>query len=89
MDFRRKDIRLAPERYIGQSSYFITFCCAHRRQLFATATTASWFVEKLRDQSNAYGFAVQAYCVMPDHFHALVTGRNPTSDLLAFATNLK
>lgn len=89
MDFRRKNIRLPAHRYVGQSSYFLTFCCAYRRRVFSDSENATWFVENLLDQSNAYGFAVYAYCVMPDHFHALLTGRHITSDLLAFAKNLK
>jgi REP element-mobilizing transposase RayT len=34
-------------------------------------------------------FAVHAYCVMPDHFHALVEGLAPDSDLLLFVRNFK
>jgi REP element-mobilizing transposase RayT len=34
-------------------------------------------------------FAVHAYCVMPDHFHALMEGVAPESDLLLFVQNFK
>jgi putative transposase len=34
-------------------------------------------------------FAVHAYCVMPDHFHALAEGVAPESDLLLFVQNFK
>ena len=35
------------------------------------------------------GFAVFAYCVMPDHFHLLVQGLAASSNLLAFVKTLK
>src|ERR1019366_5886138 len=89
MPFPHKNIRLDRLRYIGQSSYFVTLSWARRRPVFANPENAAWFVEILRKQSNAHRFAVRAYCVMPDHFHALVSGLNPTSSLLAFVKNLK
>ena len=46
-------------------------------------------IETLRKQSGAHRFAVYAYCVMPDHFHFLVSGMNSASNLPAFVKNLK
>lgn len=57
--------------------------------MFANSTHAAWLVEILRKQSIAHRFAVHAFCVMPDHFHALVSGLDPTSSLLPFIKNLK
>ncbi len=37
----------------------------------------------------AYRFAVHAYCVMPNHFHGLFCGIEPTSNLTGFVKNLK
>lgn len=64
-------------------------CCASKRPVFADSKNAVWPIEILRRQSIARGFAVHAYCVMHDHFHALVTGLDPKGDLLAFMKNLK
>ncbi|MFY9688765.1 MAG: transposase [Candidatus Acidiferrales bacterium] len=89
MPFPHKNIRLHPSNYLGQRSYFVTLCCASRRPIFANSKNAAWLIEILRQQSTAHGFAVRAYCVMPDHFHVLVTGLDPASDLLAFVKNLK
>jgi putative transposase len=89
MPFPHKNIRLHPANYIGQRSYFVTLCCASKRPVFAKSKNASWLIEILRQLSIARGFAVHAYCAMPDHFHTLVAGLHPTSDLLAFIKNLK
>ena len=89
MPFPHKNIRLHPANYLGQRSYFVTLCCASRRRVFANSKNAAWLIEILRRQSTAHGFAVRAYCVMPDHFHMLVSGLVPASDLLAFVKNLK
>ena len=89
MVFQHKNIRLHQVKYIGQHSYFVTLCCDRRRPVFANGPNAVWLIEKLREQSIAYDFAVYAYCVMPDHFHGFFFGLEPTSDLLAFVKNLK
>jgi putative transposase len=89
MPFPHKNIRLHPLNYIGLSWYFITLCCAGRRPIFANPKNAAWLVESLRKQSIAYHLAVYAYCAMPDHFHGLFSGLEPTSDVLAFLSNLK
>jgi putative transposase len=46
-------------------------------------------IEQIRQHSRSHGFAVHAYCVMPDHLHALVFGLGLSSDLLTFVTSLK
>ena len=89
MPFPHKNIRLHRLSYVGQSSYFVTLCCAYRRPVFANSKNAARLVEILRKQSTAHRFAVLAYCVMPDHLHALVSGLDPTSSLLRFIKNLK
>jgi REP element-mobilizing transposase RayT len=89
MDFRRKTIRLEPARYTGRNSYFITFCCAGRRAIFANPKVAQWLIKRLRELSVAHRFGVFAYCVMPNHFHALVAGLDNESNLIAFITDLK
>lgn len=57
--------------------------------MFADGALAAWMIEKLRSAARADRFEVYAFCVMPDHFHALVAGSESSSDLLAFAKKLK
>jgi putative transposase len=86
---QRKRIRLHPQRYVGIQMYFITFCCWRRRPVFTDAALAAWMIEKLRSAARAERFDVHAFCVMPDHFHALIAGSEGSCDLLAFAKKLK
>jgi putative transposase len=87
--FRAQNIRLYPAKYRGVRWYFITLCCAERRLTFGDSGRASWIIDHLRRESAAHGFAVHAYCVMPDHLHVLVMGLDETSDLLVFLKQLK
>lgn len=89
MPVQHKNIRLHPASYVGQSSYFVTLCCAARHPVFANPERATWLVENLRKQSVAYLFGVHAYCAMPDHLHALLTGLDPKSNLLSFLRTFK
>ena len=89
MQFRHKNIRLNPSQYKGQRSYFVTLCCERRRRVFANGRNADWIIDILRQLSASFKFAVYAYCIMPDHFHLLLTGTDPICDLLQFVADFK
>lgn len=88
-DFRRKNIRLPSENYVGQRLYFLTLCFSNRRRLGANPKIASWLIERLRSESAAFDFVVHAYCVMPDHIHLLVKGVSAGSHLMRFVESFK
>jgi putative transposase len=87
--YLHKNIRLHPARYIGRLMHFITICCEHRRSVFTVEKRALWLIGILKRHSTRHGFAVDAYCVMPNHFHALVTGLHSRCNLLAFVKHFK
>jgi REP-associated tyrosine transposase len=87
--FKRRSIRLPQGNYRGQGLFFITLCCERRRRVFADGLKAQWVIEWVRAEAVAQQFALHAYCVMPDHLHALVEGLSPSSDLLRFVKQLK
>jgi putative transposase len=89
MNFRRKNIRLHLIHYRGRGWFFVTICCESRRPVFSDHRNAEILVDLLKMTADKCGFGVHAFCVMPDHFHALVEGLAPTSDLLRFLRNLK
>jgi putative transposase len=89
MEFAHKNIRLRLENYRGTRLIFITLCCEARKCVFENRDTARWLVDCLREEAEANRFAVHAFCVMPDHLHALVQGFEPSSDLLRFLKILK
>ncbi|HEX4001075.1 MAG TPA: transposase [Candidatus Acidoferrales bacterium] len=87
--FRRKNIRLPAERYLGRGLYLITLCFHRRRRFGANPRIALRIIDELRTHSATREFFVHAYCVMPDHLHALVAGASETSNLLKFVTKFK
>jgi putative transposase len=89
MHFRRKNIRLHPIHYRGTRQFFITLCSESRSPVFSDSKIAQALIDCLKDTSERCRFGVQAFCVMPDHFHALVEGIAPDSDLLLFVRNFK
>ncbi len=88
-EFKRKNIRLSTETYRGRRLYFLTLCFASRRRFGANPRVASWLVANLKKHSAASGFFVHAYCVMPDHVHALVCAASDESNLMAFVESFK
>jgi REP element-mobilizing transposase RayT len=89
MRFRRKNIRLNAINYRGRAWFFITLCCELRRPVFANDKWALRVIDCLKSTADRCHFRVHAFCVMPDHFHALVEGVAPDSDLLLFVRNFK
>jgi putative transposase len=89
MRFRRKNIRLHPTRYRGRAWFFVTLCCELRQPIFSDSKKAQKLIECLKITAAKCHFAVHAFCVMPDHFHALVEGTAPDSDLLLFVSTFK
>ena len=89
MSFRRKNIRLTANRYRGHAWYFITLCCESRRPIFSDSKNAQSLIDQLKRTAEKCRFAVHAFCVMPDHLHALVEGIAPDSDLQLFVSTFK
>ena len=89
MPFHHKNIRLARKDYVGKGWFFITLCSANRSKLFTTARVCDWVLRCFRDNASSHFFAVHAYCLMPDHVHLLLEGREPSSDLLQVVRAIK
>jgi putative transposase len=89
MDFRRKNIRLHATRYLGRGWFFITICCEGRRCIFSEPNQAEAIIDQIKIASEKYKFGVHAFCVMPDHFHALLESLASDSNLLLFVRSFK
>lgn len=85
----RKRIRLPRAWYRGRQCFFVTVCCENRRPVFKDAKKAEWVLSQLLAESAAQGFALHAWCVMPDHLHLIVQGSSESSDLLSFIIRFK
>lgn len=82
--FKRKNIRLPAENYVGKRSYFVTICCQHRHPFLGHPAVAVWVIQALKKFSLRSGFAIHAYCAMPNHLHFLALGLHDASNLLDF-----
>lgn len=87
--FKRKNIRLPHVRYLGQQWYFLTACTEGRLPRFQNPALISENLGLLTEKARSAGFAIQAYCFMPDHLHTLVSGIDSQSNLLPFANGFK
>ncbi len=81
--------RLRGFEYTGRHSYFLTFCTDKRAELLRDRDVAMMVLACIRRSSDRYGFAVIAYCLMPDHVHLLVVGTSPGADLRRFVKTAK
>jgi putative transposase len=81
--------RLSGFDYRGPNRYFLTFCTYGRRALFRRSDAAAIVMRHFRRAARREGFAILAYCLMPDHVHLLVEGTTRQSDLRRFVKGTK
>lgn len=71
-DYKRRDsLRLGGFDYAERRVYFVTIVAADRRRIFLDRRVAESTIECLRHVWQEMQFYVYAYCLMPEHFHAL------------------
>jgi len=63
-------MHLAPQEI---RTYFVTTVTASRRRLFQVQQNAELLMETIRDQRSKGRIEVQAFVVMPDHVHIILT----------------
>lgn len=76
--------RLKTFAYLGPYRYFLTFCTADRHGAFVVAAIVNLVLSQIVRAAAERGFAIIAYCFMPDHVHLLVEGTAPDSDMRQF-----
>ena len=54
-------------------TYFVTSVTANRRRLFQVEASANLLIETMLHHRSKDRFALHAFVIMPDHFHALLT----------------
>ena len=85
----RRPRRLATFNYVGLYRYSLTFCTAHRRHIFKESAVIDEAIDEISRAAASHQFAVIAYCFMRDHLHLLVEATSDSSDLVAFAHQIK
>ena len=81
--------RLAGVSYVGFQRYFVTTCTAFRKPIFKDDVIATGTTTTILTTAATFGFAVPAYCLMPDHIHLLLAALSQTADLAAFMKQAK
>ena len=81
--------RIQGFNYEGPHRYLLTFCTSNRREVFRESRMAEGALLQFRRTARLEGFALLAYCVMPDHVHLLVEGRTASANLRRFAKRAK
>jgi putative transposase len=69
---RRDSLRLRGFDYAAQRVYFVTIVASSRRKVFLERHVAESTLDCLLRLRREMRFKLYAYCLMPDHFHALV-----------------
>jgi putative transposase len=85
----RKNIRIAPQNYLGYQRYFVTLCSFRRQTVFSDPPYCQHLLDLLRTECASRNFRVPAYCLMPDHLHFLAEGLDPACDLLHLVKSFK
>ncbi len=81
--------RLKHLSYIGLQRYSLTFCTDWKRKWFDNAGAVELVLSQFLRVSRGEGFAILAYCFMPDHVHLLVEGLRHDSDARKFIIKSK
>ncbi|MDP3716671.1 MAG: transposase [Acidobacteriota bacterium] len=72
--------RLPLDQYRGFYCYFLTASTYGRRASFRDPALCGKVTTQLFQSTQKHGFAVIAYCLMPDHVHVLVEAEQPDAD---------
>ena len=86
---RKRPPRLPGFDYLGCHAYFLTICAESGAPFAGAPEIANAVCAQLLRTAADYGFATIAYCLMPDHLHALVEGLEDRSDFQKFAAMIK
>ena len=75
--------------YRGPYAYHIILLTQGRTPHLADRSLARRCIEHLKRTAERLGFRLLAFCLMPDHLHALVLGRHDAADLIRFVQRFK
>jgi len=70
--FRKNSLRLKNFDYAARHSNFVTLVTENRAKYFGDSRIAEKTCEILLSLREKYKFNLYSYCLMPDHFHALI-----------------
>jgi len=71
-NFRKNSLRLNGFDYSTRHANFVTIVTERRQTFFKDERLAGAAVEALMNIRKKYRFNLYSFCLMPDHFHALI-----------------
>ena len=75
--------------YIGFYRYSLTICTKERKTLFTESDIVAAILTTIRQHAHLHGFAITAYCFMPDHIHLIVHATTEAAELRPFMKGWK
>jgi putative transposase len=81
--------RLDAQEYSGYRLYFLTIGTFRRARHFADPTVVETAQSHFLRTAVTEGYAVLAYCFMPDHLHMVVAGSRESADFRRFVSAAK
>ena len=75
--------------YVGLHRYFLTLCTHSRHHHFVVREHVDLVLEQIVRSAADTGFAIVAYCFMPDHVHLVVAAESAASDCRQFIKRAK
>jgi len=85
----RKIPRLKEFDYSQPFAYFITICAKDKQKIFYNETLNNEIINCLIQEKEKAGVKIFAYCLMPDHFHILISPFDSTTNISKFIGSFK
>ncbi len=77
-----------PEPQLTQAIYFLTAVTYRRIPWFDRSLFANLLIEQWLYYASFYSFQLDAYCILPDHYHAVIRlGKNKTISQILHAVH--
>jgi putative transposase len=87
--FPRRPGRIKGFNYLGFHRYSATICTHLRKPACSSSDVVTPALSTIRQCAAAFGFAIHAYCFMPDHVHLVLAGTNEGADFQRFMASWK
>jgi len=86
---QRKSPRLKDFDYSQAFAYFITICAKDKRKIFCNEALNNEIIACLKEEKEEAGVKIFAFCLMPDHFHMLVSPADSGVNVSRFIGSFK
>jgi putative transposase len=87
--YQRKNPRLRGFDYSQSFAYFITICARDKQAVFCDKALNYEVINCLKREKENAGVRIFVYCLMPDHFHMLISPLNSGMNISRFIANFK